>query len=193
MSRRERRGDRGAARYVWIGTILSSLLLLEAGGLHARPRQQVSEPSSAPGEKFKADLIAVITNADRIAVVEHAFEPGPGGELDLDHQKVYASKDLDKKQKAKLLASVKAMDARVPEASADSAECAFEPHHAIQFFDAAGWPRGTIEVSFECGEVFWEGSHGDVPAALAGTLETLVSSVGLQPRQDWNALGRSAL
>jgi hypothetical protein len=183
-----RRGEHGARR-AWSagGALLLSLLLLDAGDLPARPKERVAEPSSVPGEKFKADLIAVIANADRIVVIEHAFEPGPGGELDLEHQKVYASKDLDKKQKVKFLASVKAMDARVPEASADSAECAFEPHHAIQFYDAAGWPRGTIEVSFECGEVFWEGSHGDVPAALAGVLETLVSSVGLKPRQDWAA------
>lgn len=187
MMWRRRRGGRVAARRVCSAGGAILLSLLAAGDLPARPKEQVAEPVSAPGEKFKADLIAAITNADRVVVMEHAFEPGPGGELDLDHQKVYASKDLDKKQKARFLAAVKAMDARVPDTSADSTECAFEPHHAIQFFDAAGWPRGTLEVSFECGEVFWEGSHGDVPAALAGVLETVVASVGLKPRQDWKA------
>lgn len=187
-----RRSDRVTVRFLCAMAMLLSLQVLDIADVYARAKAQVAEDPSAPGEKFKADLIAAITHADRIVITEHAFEPGPGGEVDLDHQKVYASKDLDKKQKPKFLASIKSMDARVADVSADSAECAFEPHHAIQFFDAAGWPRGILEISFECGEVFWEGSHGEVPAALAGTLEALVTSVGLKPRQDWKALAKPA-
>src|ERR1044072_3832131 len=97
---RRRRKDPGGARYPLVWASFLSLLLVGIGDLHARPKERVAEPVSAPGEKFKADLIAVITDADRIVVVEHAFEPGPGGELDLEHQRVYASKELDKKQKA---------------------------------------------------------------------------------------------
>lgn len=190
MSSRRRSG-RVTARFLCAVAMLLSLQVFGVADLHARAKAQVAEDPSAPGEKFKADLIAAITHADRIVITEHAFQPGPGGEVDLDHQKVYASKDLDKKQKPKFLASIKSMDARVADASADSAECAFEPHHAIQFFDAAGWPRGILEVSFECGEVFWEGSHGEVPAALAKTLETLVTSVGLTPKKDWGAMEKA--
>jgi hypothetical protein len=91
---------------------------------------------------------------------------------------VYQRVELSARKTAELVAIASTLGAREEFRSA----CAPRPHYTL-FFYYRGAEVDQIEVCFECGTVLWFGLGP--PMEFFPRLESLVQSLGMQPRGNW--------
>ena len=158
----------------------------------AAPEASATRRDSADGRRYLQALTAAIRGADRIVVTEHSFD---GDAIDTVQQKslekeplIYAVRELTAKQIADFEASMAGLNPAPPEGFSP---CIFAPHHTVTFY-RSGKNTSTMRICFECDRVEWEGTDARPPGWLYAGLAQFVSSLGMQPHRDWEALAQAA-
>lgn len=145
------------------------------------------------GEQYIHDLGEAIGRADRIEVVEHSspmdFLDSNAGERPPAKELIYRRVVLTKAQKDGFKSSIEALD---PTTQDVFSACLPVEHHRIEFFDK-GKLIDSMEICFQCDQVKWSGSSATPPGSLYQGLETLIVSVGMQPKRDWQSLAANGV
>ena len=144
--------------------------------------------ASDDGKLFKADLLSVISRADRIIITEHSnkndYSDPDAGVVYQGPVIKYGQVELNDKQKADFSSVIISLSNETQDAFA---ACIFDPHHTIQFY-SGGKLSDTMEVCFQCGQVEWKGNTRTPPWSIYSGLSRVVKSVGLSPERDWRKL-----
>jgi hypothetical protein len=153
----------------------------------APPQRQASRPAAdVEGRKYIAALVQAIRDADRIVVTEHSdpmdLFDGDAHESLIPDDVVYATRVLNAQQKSILIGILQGLDPATQDAFT---ACIPEQHHAIAFEGGKG-PNTVMEICFQCGQIDWPGAVATQPWSLVGGLSTFVSTLGMQPKQDWS-------
>ena len=153
----------------------------------AAPQRRADGPADdGGGRKYLTALVQAVRGADRIVVTEHS---DPEDLFDANTMKslipddvVYATRVLDAQQKAILIGILQGLDPATQDAFT---ACIPEQHHAIAFEGGKG-PNTVMEICFQCGQIEWTGATATQPWSLVGGLRSFISTLGMQPKQDWN-------
>jgi hypothetical protein len=148
---------------------------------------------SGEGRLYITALAEAIQKSDRIVVTEHSNVDDVLDELTQPqrpkayHPIVFATHELDPRERVKFLAAVRNMPVKTQDAEP---ACIFEPHHTITFFREKR-QTSVLRVCFQCGQVEWDGSTKMPPWSLVPTLRTLITGLGMKEERDWRALAKT--
>lgn len=153
-----------------------------------------SLPSSAEGRQYLAALIDEVRRADRIVVTEHSYaydlvDVEAGKSLMPSETIVYGTRTLNAAQKSQLIAQLQAVNPTTQDAFP---ACIFEGHHTLTFIRGSR-TNTKMELCFGCGEIRWSGTNVAPPWALVSGLSTFITSIGFQPKRDWQMLATEHL
>ena len=143
------------------------------------------------GEKakaFRADLLAAVSAASRIEVVEHSwrydFLDDRGEPVEDPPHLEYKRVALTPEQQAELHQRFEAMS---EDPKTAFAACIFEPHHSIELTAADGG-KSVISVCFTCDDTKWDGSVGPPPREFQEVLLRFIEPLGFQAHREWHEL-----
>jgi len=143
---------------------------------------------SEEAKKFKAELLAAISGAHRINVIEHSWRYDffdENGELVEDPPHIeYERKELTPELRTGFQAVFERMPG-IPETAFSL--CMFEPHHAIEFIDEEG-SKSCIRICFKCGDTEWDGRAVVPPEEFHEVFRSLIEPLGFQAHREWQEL-----
>lgn len=158
--------------------------------------------SCKPRERgqYLDDLGATIQRSDQIVITEHSsgwdaikdLPLGEGGHVEslIGDDVVYERRELSGAQKQMFFETVAGLDPKPRDAFT---ACVPEIHHTIRFLKAQK-VISTMDICFQCGDIFWNGTKATPePDALYSGLFDVMTRIGLHPERDWKALAREHL
>lgn len=158
-----------------------------------------SSPSSttdrslvAKATKFKSDLMAAVSKAHRIEVVEHSwlcdFHDARGELIKDPPHIVYKRTELTPEQQERFHMAFERMAAS-PKTMFSA--CIFEPHHSIELISVNG-SKSVIRICFRCDDTEWDGSDGTAPEEFQKVVQQFIAPLGFQVSRDWHELAKQA-
>ncbi len=171
--------------------IAFGLLLSVTLGPSCSSQTSTSERNQkARATRFKSDLIAAVSKAHRIDVVEHSwrydFHDGRGELINDPPQIVYKRTELTPEQKGRFHVVLEQM-AESPQTMFSA--CVFEPHHSIELISDNG-SKSVIRICFKCGDTEWDGSDGTAPELFQKVVQKFITPLGFQVSRDWEELAK---
>ncbi len=144
-------------------------------------------------KEFKSDLVAAISAAPQIEIVEHSwrddFQDVSGEPLEDPPHIEYKRINLTPAQRHDLRERFLNM-ADVPKAA--FASCIFEPHHSIELIAENG-AKSVIFVCFTCDDTEWNGSDGIAPKEFQSVFRRFMEPLGFQASREWHELATNQL
>jgi hypothetical protein len=170
----------------------SILLSVTLGSSCSSTSSTTDRNENAKATKFKSDLIAAVSKAHRIDVVEHSwlydFYDGRGELIKDPPQIDYKRTQLTPEQKASFYAVLEKM-AESPKTM--FAACIFEPHHSIELIRDNG-KKSVIRICFKCDDTEWDGSDGTAPEVFQKEVQQFIAPLGFQVSRDWHELAKKS-
>jgi hypothetical protein len=156
-----------------------------------------NEPSGASSElvteakEFKSDLLAAISGARQIYVVEHSwrydFFDEKGALVEDPPYVEYKRIELTSVQRT-AYENAFALMADTPKTAFSL--CMFEPHHTIELVDEGG-SKSFIQVCFKCGDTGWDGRQVVPPDAFQEVFRSLIVPSGFHAIREWEELAKT--
>jgi hypothetical protein len=159
--------------------LIACLMLTSCDRLEAFRQTQALAQA---GRAYKASLLRVIQQSQKIVVTEHASSFETGTEKPV----VYVLRELSPGQIAQL---AKIVDGLSPDARRGEPLCIFDGHHTMKFYRANAIPE-QMDICFACGQIEWSGAAGKAPIALVDGLARFVETIGMSAKRDWAALAK---
>jgi hypothetical protein len=157
-------------------------------------RYQPSGASSelaTEAENFKIELLASISGAHQIFVVEHSWRCDffdAKGDLVEDPPHIeYKRVELTPAQRT----AYEAAFTKMPDTPKTAFSlCMFEPHHTIELVDEDGG-KSFIQVCFKCGDTEWDGRSVVPPNDFQEVFRSLIEPSGFQADREWVELANN--
>jgi hypothetical protein len=145
---------------------------------------------STEAKKFKADLLAAISGASRIHVVEHSwrydFFDDKGDLVEDPPHLEYKRIELTPAQRT----TYETAFAEMPDTPKTVfSPCMFEPHHTIELVNEGG-SKSFIKVCFKCGDTEWDGRSVVPPDDFQEVFRSLIEPSGFQANREWVGLAK---
>ena len=173
--------------------LISFCMLLSAVTTFIGCRQPTEESRelTAEAKKFKTELLAAISGAHRIDLVEHSWRYDffdEKGELVKEPPHFeYKRMELTPELRTRLEAEFGGM----PETPKTAFSlCMFEPHHTIELIDKDGG-KSRIGVCFKCDDTEWDGRSVVPPEAFQEIFRGFIEPLGFQANREWVELAKN--
>ncbi len=145
----------------------------------------VSSELSTEAKEFKADLLAAISGAHRIYVVEHSwrydFLDDQGDSVEDPPHVEYKRIELTPAERT----TYETTFAKMPDTPKTKFSlCMFEPHHTIELVGKGG-SKSFIQVCFKCGDTAWDGRSVVPPDDFQKVFRNLIEPSGFQSNREW--------
>lgn len=175
-------------RWITLCIILSGVVIFIGGLWHpvdARSRELVTA-----AKEFKVDLLAAISEAHRIDVVEHSwyyeFLDEKGELVENPPYVEYKRTELTPDQRTHFQAAFR----RMPEnPKTIFSLCIFEPHHTIELLGKDG-SKSVIQVCFKCGDTEWDGRSVIPPEGFQDIFRSFITPLGFQANREWKEIAK---
>lgn len=146
---------------------------------------------SRQAKEFKAELLAALSDAQRVDVVEHSWRYDffdETGEFLKDPPEIeYRRTELT----PGMISSFRAAFEQMSESPKTTFSlCIFEPHHSIEMMDEDG-SVSVIQVCFKCDDTEWEGRSVVPPKDFQAIFRRLIEPLGFEASREWDELAKA--